>query len=401
MKLTVAAFLLAVPAVAGRRSHGKIHRGTKAVRPTKRMMRNAKHIGGHKIRHLEDANQNQNQQQEERDITWMHEYSIQFDSCHSATTVRQEGGGDEFGALIANNSIEFTLCPTSGGKGCARYLAPMMDFLNAYTEAQMEEEEYECEVAREQCEYEAQMNQNQNQNNNGNYNEQYYMNECFQAMGKNYCMEYEGQEEFEVQRYLECAEFEGNNEYVNYFIGPYCAKNGKEVRLGMFQDGGCAVPASNGLETFSKYSYGRSLPSSDESIVSPYKTISCKQVDQNANNNQNNNNGNNNNNNNWNQDIEINQFCEEIYELSAKCEKGLNKESNYYWSPDNEACSYIEKTLPAMDAATFGAGSGSAAKAFAWIFALTTVGLGGYVFYLHKNKDRKVDLSSQGDAAQA
>ena len=37
----------------------------------------------------------------------------------------------------------------------------MMDFLNAYTEAQMEEEEYECEVAREQCEYEAQMNQNQ------------------------------------------------------------------------------------------------------------------------------------------------------------------------------------------------------------------------------------------------
>ena len=398
MKLTVAAFLLAVPAVAGRRSHGKIHRGTKAVRPNKRMMRNAKHIGGHKIRHLEqNNNQNQNQNQDERDTTWMYQYSIQFDSCHSATTIRQEGGGDEFGALIANNSIEFTLCPTDGkkGKDCGRYLAPMMDFLNAYTEAQMEEEEYECEVAREQCEYEAEMNQNNYQNNNGNYNEQYYMNECYQAMGKNFCMEYEGQEEFEVQRYLECAEFEGNSEYVQYFIGPYCAKNGKEVRLGMFQDGGCAVPASNGLETFSKYSYGRSLPFSNESIVSPYKSISCKQVDQDANNN------NNQNNYNYQQDVEINEFCEEIYQLSAKCEEGLNKASNYYWSPDNEACSYIKNTLPAMDAASTGKSSGTAAKAFAWIFALTTLGLGGYVVYLHKNKDRKVDLSAQGDSAQA
>lgn len=395
MKLTVAAFLLAVPAVAGRRSHGKIHRGTKAVRPTKRMMRNAKHIGGNKIRHLED-NQNQQQQDGERDITWMYAYSLQFDSCHSATTVRQEGGGDEFGSLIANNSIEFTLCPTAGGNNCARYLAPMMDFLDAYTEAQMADEEYECEMAREQCEYQAQMNQNQNQNNN--YNEQYYMNECYQAMGKNFCMEYEGQEDFEVQKYLECAEFEGNNDYVNYFIGPYCANNGKEVRLGMFQDGGCAVPAKNGLETYAKYSYGRSLPFSDESLVSPYKAISCKQVDQDADN-QYYNNGNNDY---YNQDVEINEFCENMYELSAKCEKGLNKASNYYWSPDNEACTYIEKTLPAMDAATFGAStSGNAAKAFAWIFALTTLGLGGYVVYLHKNKDRKVDLSSQGDAAQA
>jgi hypothetical protein len=402
MKLTVAAFLLAAPAVAARRPNGKIHRGTKAVRPNQRMMRNAKHISGPKIRQLDQNNQNQ-QQQEERDNTWMWEYSIQFTSCHSATTLRQEGGGQDEGPLIANNSIEFSLCPTKGGSNCATYLAPMMDFLNAYTEAQMEEEEYECEIARETCEYQWQMQQNQNgnQNNNGQNNEQYYYNECVTAAGKDYCVEYEGQEDFEVQRYLECAEFEGNGDYVNYFIGPYCANGGTEVRLGMFQDGGCAVPATDGLATYSKYSYGRELPYSKESLVSPYKTISCQQVDQDANN-QNNNNGNNNNYN-YNQDIQINEFCEEMIQLSAACEKGLNKESSYYWSANNMGCDYIQKTLPLLDAATFSASGGSsgAAKAFAWIFALTTVGLGGYVFYLHKNKDRKVDLSAQGDSTSA
>ena len=410
MKLTVAAFLLAAPAVAARRSHGKIHRGTKAVRPNQRMMRNAKHVGGPKIRQLDQNNQN-NQNQEERDNTWMWEYSIQFTSCHSATTLRQEGGGDDMGPLIANNSIEFSLCPTSGGNNCAKYIAPMMDFLNAYTEAQMAEEEYECEIARETCEYQWEMQQNQNQNgnnnnnNNGQDNEEYYYNECVTAAGKDYCVEYEGQEDFEIQQYLECAEFDGNNDgYTSYFIGPYCANGGKEVRLGMFMDGGCAVPATDGLAAYSKYSYGRSLPYSTESLVSPYKSISCQQVDEDANNYNNNNGDNNNNNNNYNynQDVQINEFCEEMIELSAACEKGLKKESSYYWSANNMGCDYIQNTLPLLDAATFNASGGSkTAKAFAWIFGLTTVGLGGYVFFLHKNKDRKVDLSAQGDSTQA
>mmetsp|Transcript_13293 Transcript_13293/g.28864 ORF Transcript_13293/g.28864 Transcript_13293/m.28864 type:complete len:409 (-) Transcript_13293:297-1523(-) len=408
MKLTVAAFLLALPVVAARRPRGKISRGNK-VRPTKNMMRNAKHVGGAKLRHLEDENNNNNQDEQERDITWMYQYSLAFDSCHTATTIRQEGQGDaEFGNLLAVNSIQFNLCPTSGSGGCATYLAPMMDFLDAYTEAQMEEEEYQCEIAREQCEYQYEMQQNQNGNNNNGNNEQYYMNECYQAMGLDYCMEYEGQEEFEIQQYLECAEWEGNNEYSNYFIGPYCADSGASIYLGMFQDGGCAIPAKNGLEMFSKYAYGRELPYSTESLVDPYKKISCQQVDQDAQNynynNGDNNNQNNNQNYNYNQDVEINQLCEQMYELSARCEKGLDKESNYYWSPDNEACDYIANTLPSLDAAAFSGSTGSSsstAKIFAWIFGLSTVALGGYVFYLHKNKDRKVDLSSQGDAAQA
>ena len=125
MKLTVAAFLLAVPAVAGRRSHGKLHRGTKAVRPTKGMMRNAKHIGGHKIRHLDQDGDGYDYNYDEQDITWMFQYEVRFEKCHTSFTIHE----DEFGGLRADDQIEFTLCPSKGGKNCGLYLAPMADFL--------------------------------------------------------------------------------------------------------------------------------------------------------------------------------------------------------------------------------------------------------------------------------
>jgi len=212
-------------------------------------------------------------------------------------------------------------------------------------------------------------------------------NQCYEEAGLDYCIEYEGQEEFEVQRYLECEQWENNE---NYFIGPYCGDSGNGIFLGMFQDGGCAVPYEEGLSMFSQYNYGRDLPFSTESIVQD-DCISCKQVDQDANNN----NGDNDNNNN--QDVEILEMCEELYELSAKCEEAIDKESTYYWSPDNQACDYLHNQLPALDYAAFSGGtpSNKAAVALAWIFGITTVGLCGYLFFLHNKGERKVDLSTQ------
>lgn len=376
----------------------KLTSGNKPVRATHQMMRHAKQISGDdRHRQLQNG---------ERDISFLYQYSITFDSCHSATTVKQEGqdNGDEFTHLIASNSIQFNLCPTSGGRRCGTYLAPMTEFLQAYFESQMDEQEYQCEMAQQQCEYEANYNQNYNGNgngnNNGNYNEQYAMNQCFEEKGLDYCQEYEGQEEFEVERYVECAEWEGNGEYNTYYIGPYCADGGRSVKLGMFQDGGCAIPSTEALETFNKYSY-MELPYVKESMVSKKVAISCMEQDRDANNNyyyQQQNNGNNNNANanyqNWNQDIQISPFCEELYERSARCEKGLRRDSTYYWSPDNEACDYINKVLPALDAAAFGGSANhTAAKVFAWIYGILTVGLAGYVFWLHQKKSRRVELS--------
>jgi len=309
---------------------------------------------------------------QERDVTWTAGYSIVFDSCHTATVTRGEEGGDEFGALMAANSVLFKLCPSKeeNCKNGAEYIVSMLEFVNAYTEYQMEEEEWACEQVRENCYYDDE-------------------NMCYEEAGLDYCIEYEGQEEFEVQRYLECEQWENNE---NYFIGPYCGDSGNGIFLGIFQDGGCAVPAKNGLEMYSQYSYGRDLPYSTESIVKK-DYISCMQIDKD-------NNNNNNNNNNGNQDVEILEMCEELYEISARCEQDLAKQSSYYWSPDNEACEYIHDVLPRLDYAAFGTstGSGKAAKAFAWIFAISTLGLGGYIVWMHTKGERKVDLSTQGGA---
>ena len=61
----------------------------------------------------------------------------------------------------------------------------LREYVNAYTEAKLTEQEYQCEQIRENC-----------YNDDENY--------CYQAQGANECINYEGQEAFEIQEYLEC-----------------------------------------------------------------------------------------------------------------------------------------------------------------------------------------------------
>ena len=52
------------------------------------------------------------------------------------------------------NLVKFKLCPTNKcGYGCkgAEYLTDMNEFVNAYTEWQMNDIEYKCEQIRENC----------------------------------------------------------------------------------------------------------------------------------------------------------------------------------------------------------------------------------------------------------
>eukprot|EP00567_Pseudictyota_dubia_P013144 CAMPEP_0197438558 /NCGR_PEP_ID=MMETSP1175-20131217/5516_1 /TAXON_ID=1003142 /ORGANISM="Triceratium dubium, Strain CCMP147" /LENGTH=383 /DNA_ID=CAMNT_0042968309 /DNA_START=66 /DNA_END=1217 /DNA_ORIENTATION=+ len=331
--------------------------------------------------------------QDERDQTWIAGYSLRFKSCHSVTTVPQEEGGEEL-QLYNSNVVVFQLCKTSSCgsqndkcEGGAEYAINMALFLDAYTEAKMEKEEQICENIRENCYCD-----------NAN-DEEVCENQCYVDQNADYCVEYEGQEEFEVQRYLECAEMENNE---RYFIGPYCASSGDAIHLGVFDDIGCVNHSEDGIYMFEKYMY-RSLPfsSSDDSIVGN-ECVQCLQVDEDQNNNNNNNNGNNNNNNG--QDAEIIEMCERLYEMSAKCEANLEY-SGYsnYWYPDELACNYINNVLPRLDK-VFGvkssvrsSSSSGPAKAFAWIFGITTFALLGVCYWLYTKVQRtSVNLSSQG-----
>ena len=91
--------------------------------------------------------------------------------------------------------------------------------------------------------------------------------------------------------------------------------------------------------------------------------------------------------------------------MAAKCEEGLNTGSNYFY-PDTNGCYYINSILPKLEKASRNmgvggaGGSGGAATAFAVIFALTTVVLGLYAFFLYRKIHRaKVNLAqSEGGA---
>ena len=137
---------------------------------------------------------------EERDVTFVANYSIKYRGCSSLVQIANEmnGGDAEEGILYTQNLVKFSLCPSDSScdscKGGADYVVNMMEFVDAWTESKMNSLEQACENIRENCYC------------NNQYNDdQACENQCFQEAEMTECIQYEGQEEFEIQRYLECA----------------------------------------------------------------------------------------------------------------------------------------------------------------------------------------------------
>ena len=174
-----------------------------------------------------------------------------------------------------------------------------------------------------------------------------------------------------------------NGEEYQFFVGPYCASDGKSIRLGVFYDETCTTTADDGLEAWKTNNYGVELPFSTGSIIAHGECVDCKAV-QDADQDEN-------------QDAEdeIIEVCQNSYEAAARCEEKMDISS-----PDTSGCDYINNILPRLESASrsisTGGGSGKAAKAFAGIFAFTTVLFAAYAYFLYRKIKRgSVDLSAQ------
>lgn len=147
----------------------------------------AKSKAGQKL--MKNARKLENNQ--ERDVSWMPNYSIKFESCHSLIQVAGEEaqGGEEGSMLYTQNLVEFKLCPTgSCSSGCqngGRYITNMQEFTQMYLQYKEEEKQQKCEQIRENC-----------YNDDENY--------CFYQAGAEECIEQEGQEDQDIERYMEC-----------------------------------------------------------------------------------------------------------------------------------------------------------------------------------------------------
>lgn len=226
-------------------------------------------------------------------------------------------------------------------------------------------------------------------------------------------------EEFDLKEAMECRRLEideqaaqyyggyGNNANANYyngnnmnqnvefFVGPHCSANGKSIYLGVFMDETCSFTAPDGI--YEKTHYGKSLPYSSTSIIS-HDCISCKEVvEQDEDENADNNNGDN-----QQEEANVLEVCERLYEPAGKCETNLNLYGRY---PNTLACNFIgglNSWGKTRIAATFAeAKKNVTPSVLAGVFAATTVLFAGVVYHLNQRLQRSnVGLvSGNGDMA--
>jgi len=296
----------------------------------------------------------------EDDGTWMVDYSMKFQSCHAINTYEQDGMRKEI-------MVKFRMCKKCG-YGCrgGDYLVDMNEFVNSYTESKMNEFEYKCEQQRETCEASC----------------QYYYGDddvcqsnCFTKAGMSSCLEDEEASddgyEFNLQEYLECRQIENKNN--NYYmpalyVGPKCSSNGEKINLALFTDETCTKETSSAL--YAKYMGGHTLPYTKESIVAE-DCIACATKTKNDN---------------GYYEVEYKEICQESVENAVRCEKNMDK--TY---PDTSGCEYMAKLYLRQD--NYDPIKHSTAVAFAWIFFVSTVGLGALSYHLYTKKGNKVNLA--------
>lgn len=172
--------------------------------------------------------------------------------------------------------------------------------------------------------------------------------------------------------------------YGSLYVGPYCANNGKSIHLGVFYDQTCTTKASTSLYAART---STQLPFTSQSIIKTSGCMSCRDT-QNNNNNQN---QNQNEDGSYEEVYAVTDLCTQSYQSAVKCEKNMGFETK-----DTTGCEFLGSVLPRLTSASkssgvYGGGRNGAAKAFAWIFAMTTIAFGAYSYFLY----RKIKRGSQ------
>lgn len=329
----------------------------------------------------------------EVDFTWVENYSIKFQGCHHISQWNQDAEDEEDVRIATKRLVRFRLCPSdectvqsAGGcsSGYGEYVIDMSIFLESYIDSIEQYNEAKCEYLE---------NISGCGNDDGD-NEEYCLYDYYQANGmEDICAENNpynqnnGQEEgerFEIAEYVECGEvnFENENrrkleeeEEVQYFLGPYCAEQGGAIYLGLFTDDTCSTFADEfgGKQSYYQLS-GEELPFGSSNIVSMdcYKCQEPEvQFNYNGNDNQ--------------DDDNVSEFCEQVYEQAGKCESNIAYGDNY------NACTYIQGIqVIRKNGIIVSAGSkaNKTASIFIGFFVVAFVLLSAFVYFLKTKLDR-------------
>jgi hypothetical protein len=283
----------------------------------------------HHARQLNDNNGDYNF--DDADTSFLSGYSVKFQGCHHVQQWNEDAEDEDDVRIMTKRLARFRLCPSgecsSELGGCSThygdYVVDMETYLSSYYTA-------------------TQGGRALSDNNNG-----YDMSSDMTCT------------EFSMRRHL--ADNQDANGYyggddITYYVGPYCADQGGEIRLGLFTDDTCT--------SFAESQYAiQGLPYTQNSMVS----MSCTSCGYS-------NNG----------SYGVSQFCTDIYQIAGKCESKMNI---YY--PNEAACSYIEGIKIIREDGVIRTSATRKSKAAAIAigsFLSVAVLLAGYVYYLRTSK---------------
>ena len=360
-------------------------------------------------RRLKDDNDDDGDDSYYQDYSWMSDFSIKFQGCHHIKIWNEDLDENSDVRIRTKRLARYRLCPTkscsdhrSAGciKGYGDYIVDVDTYVSAYTQAQRRQDEYVCQTyLYKHCD--CQDGDDKGEDFNRDYCEYdcYTKGRKYNCIDKNPYVDDDANQvvnDREYEKYFEgCTQFEhkdrrlngnGDGDYneMKYYIGAYCADQGGKIYLGMFTDDSCTEFADKnaGRTTYKELTGGLELPYSDYSMVRT-ECVSCWEQDPNEKF-ENHDDG-------WVQEIRISDACQGVYDTSGKCENLMT--SGPYQKNEN-GCSYIEGIkIVRRDGFinTRYTRPNRVVSFFIFLFAVSFVLLGAYVYYLKMKLGMKLN----------
>ena len=395
----------------------------------------------------DNNNNNNNNENNKVDYTWMARYSLKFLGCNNIqkwntdanSNSNNNGNGNSGGGgkyIQTTKIVRFRLCPTNICKtnnhnGCGRgygdYLVDIDTYVSAYVEAQRRQDEHNCEMYvykhcncqntddMDLCEYQCFVKKRKYEciENNPYYDDDSNTQGVYQSDLKDFEEYFDACSQFDpnggddddgrrtktrkrrkrqledynddVNNYDDAHYYDDANNYDaeedegqrSYYIGSYCSEQGGNVYLGVFTDDSCTNFADKnaGRSTYKRLTGGQDLPFSTTSMVRS-ECISCleganpqEQGDGNYG--------------------HISGNCKEIYQAAGKCETELSNSIRAPSVINRNACWFIEglkivRKDGILDT-TF-TRPNKVISIFIFIFAVSFVLMGAFIYYLRMSK---------------
>ncbi len=360
---------------------------------------------------------------DEEDYTWMANFSLKYQGCNNIQQWNTNAD-DEYDVKIKTSRIaRFRLCPfkycsSRKSMGCTKgygdYVVDINTYVSAYVEAQRRQDEYECQVYMykhcgcsektdddfDLCQYKCFLKKrkydciesNPYYDDDTNQQQGLYRNDLrdFEKYFEG-CSEFDGWKSDRKRRKLEDGGSDDDMFDKSYYIGLYCADQGGKIYLGMFTDDTCTnfADKNSGRTTYKEITGGLSLPFSDHSMVRT-ECISClegkrpqegggggygNKYDYNYNKNE----------------MRINKECQQVYQSSGKCETAMTtgRVQHTPTTLNSNACYFIDGiqfvTKDGFIDTNF-TRPNQVISYFIFLFSVSFVLLGAYIYYLRMSK---------------